>query len=72
MMTKKKKLQQIIYFKLRRRYYERNTNNKLKRTYWTNLSQRYSLIDKSLFPFITWESGKAWSKSELMELEVGE
>ena len=23
-----------------------------------------------LFPFITWESGKAWSKAELMELEV--
>ena len=23
-----------------------------------------------LFPFITWESGKAWSKSELMELKV--
>ena len=22
------------------------------------------------FPFITWESGKAWSKAELMELEV--
>ena len=25
-----------------------------------------------LFPFITWESGKAWSKEELMELEVVE
>ena len=25
-----------------------------------------------LFPFITWESGKAWSKAELMELEVKE
>ena len=25
-----------------------------------------------LFPFITWESGKAWSKAELMELEVVE
>ena len=24
------------------------------------------------FPFITWESGKAWSKAELMELEVVE
>ena len=23
-----------------------------------------------LFPFITWKSGKAWSKAELMELEV--
>ncbi len=28
------------------------------------------LINKASFPFITWESGKAWSKSELMELEV--
>ena len=27
-------------------------------------------IDIELFPFITWESGKAWSKAELMELEV--
>ena len=27
-------------------------------------------INRTLFPFITWESGKAWSKSELMELEV--
>ena len=24
------------------------------------------------FPFITWESGKAWSKKELLELEVQE
>ena len=29
-------------------------------------------IDEEKFPFITWESGKAWSKSELMELEVVE
>ena len=29
-------------------------------------------INPDLFPFITWESGKAWSKSELMELEVAE
>ena len=27
-------------------------------------------INSDLFTFITWESGKAWSKSELMELEV--
>ena len=27
-------------------------------------------IFENLFSFITWESGKAWSKSELMELEV--
>ena len=27
-------------------------------------------INRTLFPFITWESGKAWSKTELMELEV--
>ena len=30
------------------------------------------LINKALFGFITWESRKAWSKSELMELEVVE
>ena len=30
------------------------------------------VINSELFPFITWESGKAWSKSELMELEVVE
>ncbi|MCP1225693.1 hypothetical protein [Sebaldella sp. S0638] len=29
-------------------------------------------INKELFTFITWESGKAWSKAELMELEVAE
>lgn len=27
-------------------------------------------INKDIFPFITWESGKAWSKAELLELEV--
>ena len=27
-------------------------------------------INSDLFTFITWESGKAWSKAELMELEV--
>ena len=29
-------------------------------------------LKSELFPFITWESGKAWSKAELMELEVEE
>lgn len=29
-------------------------------------------IDIELFPFITWEAQKAWSKTELMELEVVE
>ena len=29
-------------------------------------------INRTLFPFITWESGKAWSKKELLELEVQE
>lgn len=27
-------------------------------------------IDENLFPFITWESRKAWNKEELLELEV--
>lgn len=30
----------------------------------------YLEIDRSLFPFITWESGKYWSKKEILELEV--
>ena len=30
------------------------------------------IIKSSLLPFITWESRKAWSKAELMELEVVE
>lgn len=30
----------------------------------------YLEIAKSLFPFITWESGKYWSKKEILELEV--
>ena len=29
-------------------------------------------LNSKWFPFITWESGKAWSKKELMELEVVE
>lgn len=32
----------------------------------------YRRLNKKLFPFITWESGKAWSKAKLMELEVVE
>ena len=41
---------------------------------WTNTSSNSfcTEMDSSLFPFITWESGKAWSKKELMELEVAE
>ena len=31
-----------------------------------------SLLPNHIFSFITWKSGKAWSKSELMELEVAE
>ena len=27
-------------------------------------------LNPELFKFITWESGKAWSKAELMELKV--
>ena len=30
------------------------------------------VIDAKLFPFITWDSGKAWSIEELKELEVEE
>ena len=36
-------------------------------------ARAYALdMNRTLFPFITWESGKAWSKAELMELEVME
>ena len=30
------------------------------------------ILNPNLFPFITWESGKAWSIGELMELKVKE
>lgn len=40
-------------------------------TYWDVYSETlFAQIDGDRFPFITWESGKAWSKAELMELEV--
>ena len=35
-------------------------------------TNKFIQINDELFPFITWESGKAWSKAELMELEVVE
>lgn len=37
-----------------------------------DISNGSMLIKENFFKFITWESGKAWSKSELMELEVVE
>ena len=37
---------------------------------WNNKNSYYFRLDSNMFPFITWESGKAWSKAELMELEV--
>ncbi len=36
--------------------------------YWEVGESLFTQIDEKLFPFITWESGKAWSKAELMEL----
>lgn len=42
-------------------------------TFWE--TEKYSncvFLDNKYFNFITWESGKAWSKAELMELEVVE
>ena len=42
-------------------------------TYWgRNWGDDRLVINSELFPFITWESGKAWNKAELMELEVVE
>lgn len=37
---------------------------------WRTHDDECFAIDRNLFSFITWESGKAWSKAELMELEV--
>ena len=40
---------------------------------WAFINADYRIyLDYENFKFITWESGKAWSKAELMELEVGE
>ena len=42
-------------------------------SYWDKKTGYNRLvISEDLFKFITWESGKAWSKEELMELEVVE
>ena len=37
---------------------------------WLNEDNYCFETNANLFPFITWKSGKAWSKAELMELEV--
>ena len=37
---------------------------------WHSDKDHILVLSEELFPFITWESGKAWSKTELMELEV--
>ena len=48
---------------------------KIIKDYWSRNDPNgiycFKIFD-NLFSFITWESGKAWSKSELMELEVVE
>lgn len=36
------------------------------------LGSTWIKLDCSLYPFITWKSGKAWSIEELLELEVEE
>ena len=45
-------------------------NNNTKNTSFNETHAHYLEIAKSLFPFITWESGKYWSKKEILELEV--
>lgn len=37
---------------------------------WHSDKDHILVLSEELFPFITWESGKAWSKSELMKLKV--
>ena len=55
-------------------YFGKPTQKKVRDRWelWESDASDCIQIDKNLFPFITWESGKAWSKSELMELEVVE
>ena len=43
-----------------------------KMTWSVDIEHSLIPLNPELFKFITWESGKAWSKSELMELEVVE
>ena len=42
--------------------------------FWQTDKEDYKglLLSDGIFNFITWESGKAWSKAELLELEVVE
>ena len=46
-----------------------NTEPIQENDYW-EWEENKLYLGESTFNFITWESGKAWSKSELMELEV--
>ena len=41
-----------------------------KMTWSVDIEHSLIPLNPELFKFITWESGKAWSKAELMELEV--
>lgn len=43
-----------------------------KEELWLNGEIIQLKLRKELFPFITWESGKAWSIAKLQELEVKE
>ena len=53
-------------------YFGKPTQKKVRDRWelWESDASDCIQIDKNLFPFITWESGKAWSKAELLELEV--
>ncbi len=46
-----------------------NTEPIQENDYW-EWEENKLYLGESTFNFITWESGKAWSKAELMELEV--
>ena len=43
-----------------------------KMTWSVDIEHSLIPLNPELFKFITWESGKAWSRAELMELEVVE
>lgn len=39
-------------------------------THWLTDWKSFRKLNEKYFKFITWESGKAWSKAEMMKLEV--
>ena len=51
-------------------FFEKPIQNQTTGLWDSETSLNLYIEEDRLFPFITWDSGKAWSKAELMELEV--